>query len=271
MTIYLDVVFFMNLIYQLGILVTANILLHMHASGVRLILSSVLGSACYCVGIVAGVPLFVFPYQLAAAGIIGAISVFVAFLPKGKEDWIKLILLQFILSVCLAGFLQLLSDVTGESYLLLTSSAALIFLCIFCIRIKRILQEKIREEKYVYQVTLIHGGSKITVKGLLDTGNGLTDPISRKPVVILQKSAAARLLGEKGVSTQSGYRLIPYESIGKKKGILEAFYLEELRAVKKGNGKGTEELVRVRVLCAVYEENYSTNGGYELILSPLLL
>lgn len=271
MTIYLDVVFFMNLIYQLGILAVTNVLLHMHARGIRLILASAIGSGCYCLGILAGFPVSAFFYQLAAGGCIGAVSVFAAFLPAGKGKWMKLLLLQFFLSVCLAGFMQLLSDITGESYLLLTSSAAIVFLCLFCIKAKRVLQERIREEKYLYQVTLLHQGCEVTVRGLLDTGNGLTDPISRKPVVILQKSAALKLLRGKNISKQSGYRLIPYESIGTKKGILEAFYLDELRAVKRGSAKEDEEFVRARVLCAVYEEDYSTNGGYEMILSPLLL
>lgn len=270
MTIYLDVVFFINLLYQLGILVILNELFHMRTSVGRMFCGAVLGSAVYCGCLVAGVPVDGYPCNLAAGVLIGFISVAAAFFPKGGRKFAGLVLAECFLSVCLGGILELLPRGAGGSYLMLTGSAALVFMGLFCVRIRRLLLERTEKERSIQKVRLIHKGKLVDANGLVDTGNGLTDPISKEPVIIIQKSVKEMLLcGE--VSEQKGYRAIPYGSIGTKKGILEAFRLERLEILDENKRKKDEAIIRTQVICAVYEENFSTDGAYEVLLHPFLL
>lgn len=270
MTIYLDVVFFINLLYQLGILAILNGLFHMRASVGRLFCGAILGSAVYCGCLVAGVLVHGYPGNLALGALIGFISVAAAFFPKGGKKFGGLVLAECFLSVCLGGILELIPQGTRESYLMLTGSAALVFMGLFCIRIRRMLLERTERERNIQKVRLIHKGVLVEANGLADTGNGLTDPISKEPVIIIQKSVKDMLFcGE--VSGQKGYRAIPYGSIGTKKGILEAFRLERLEILNENKSKRDEAIVRTQVICAVYDENFSTDGGYEVLLHPFLL
>lgn len=271
MTIYLDVVFFMNLLYQLGILIVTDFLFHIHVPKWRIFAGAILGSAGYCICMIAQIPIRMFPANLITGTVIGVLSVLAAFYPTGRKKLGGLIVTEFFLAICLGGILELIQGPEKESYLLLTASGAIIFLAVFCIKVKKLLFERVNDENSIRKVRLYHKGKTAETYGLIDTGNGLTDPMSKEPVIIIQKSLREALLLQEEVKGQKGYRLIPYESIGKKKGVLEAFRLERLEIFKKEKNGKEEMIIRSQVMCAVYEENYSMKGSYEVILHPLLL
>ena len=271
MTIYLDVVFFMNLLYQMGILFLTDRLLHCNAKIRRLLLGGGLGSLCFCLGLLIGIPVAKTGWNFLFAALIGVISSVTAFYPQNKRKLPVILALELFLSICLAGTLQIISRITGKSFVTLSAVGALLFLGLFCLSLKQLLLASMRKKKDIYDVVFFHKGRQVRGKGLLDTGNSLYDPISKEPVVILQKSIAKQLLLGEMPQDQKGYRIIPYQSIGTTKGILEAFLVEKLTIFADQSGKDKEKIIRTQVLCAVYEENYSTNGGYEIILHPLLL
>lgn len=270
MTVYLDMVFFINLLYQLGILYITGLLFRMKREIFRMAAASALGSACYCIMIVMGLPVTKFPGNLLAGAVLGVFSGVAAFYPVARKKLLGVLLCEAALSFCLSGILDLWGEEVKDGYLMLTSSAALVFLGLFCIKMKRLLFERIQEEKSILRVRLYHKGRMADTYGLVDTGNGLVDPISKEPVIIIQKSLSEKLLLKEGIGEQRGYRVIPYGSIGRKKGILEAFRMERLEILKERENGKDEAVIREKVLCAVYEENYS-NNSYEVILTPLLL
>lgn len=271
MTIYLDVVFFMNLLYQLGILAVVDLLFHMGTSKWRIFAGAVIGSILYCGCIVLEIPVLRFPINVVAGVLIGIISILIAFVSKARKKLCGLILAEIFLSLCLGGILELMPGGTVESYLLTTGAGALIFMGLFCVKIKKLLIQRVRNEKSICKVKISHKGRLAYANGLVDTGNSLTDPISGEPVIIIQKSLREKILLEEPVTEQKGYRLIPYGSIGIRKGILEAFRLEQMEISNKTQDGKDEAVIRTQVICAVYEGNYSTNGAYEVILHPHLL
>lgn len=270
MTVYLDMVFFINLLYQLGILYITGLLFRMKRNIFRMAAASALGSACYCAMIVMGLPVMKFPGNLLAGTALGVFSAVAAFYPVARKKLLWVLLCEVVLSLCLSGILDLWGEEAKGGYLMLTSSAALVFMGLFCIKMKRWLLERLQEEKSILRVRLYHKGRKADTYGLVDTGNGLVDPISKEPVIIIQKSLSEKLLLKEGIGEQKGYRVIPYGSIGRKKGILEAFRMERLEILKERENGEDEAIIREKVLCAVCEENYS-NNAYEVILTPLLL
>ena len=110
-------------------------------------------------------------------------------------------------------------------------------------------------------VELYLGSKKYQIKGMIDTGNGLRDPISGTPVSILDRHTARKLFGEEHLKD---VRYIPYQSIGKKAGVLPAVQLERMCILKD-----TECWVE-KPLIASSEETISKGGEYEMILNPNL-
>ena len=54
----------------------------------------------------------------------------------------------------------------------------------------------------VYEIVIAYGGSSLTISGMVDTGNLLKDPISGKPIIIVEKKALLGIIDE-GVLNKS--------------------------------------------------------------------
>lgn len=106
-------------------------------------------------------------------------------------------------------------------------------------------------------------GRKLTLKALLDTGNGLREPISGRPVSIIERDVYDTLCHQ---TIQERYRVIPYHSIGKEHGILQGTEVDELIIWRED-----EPYVQKKAVIALYEGKLSGNGSYQMILHTGLL
>lgn len=79
-------------------------------------------------------------------------------------------------------------------------------------------------ENHICRAVLMRGGECVKTAALLDSGNSLTEPISGKPVCVIDGGLFRELWGEE----TTGYRAIPYHSVGKRRGIMEGYLLEKL-------------------------------------------
>ncbi len=268
MTVYLDVIFFINLLYQFGILEVLTMLYKIKVSTIRLLSGAVLGSLLYCLCIVLQLPLGELWYKIVLGIGIGIVVNIVAFVPMALHRMWILLMSQCLLAFCLSGILQFLPVNVQTGYLMLTASGAVIFLCLFCVRIRKMLFEKIRNEQSIYRAHIVHRGKLVEVNALMDTGNSLTDPISGEVVIVMQKTTMEKLFKEDELRQQPGYRMIPYHSIGKNDGILEAFRLERLEIVGKKT-RDDSNMLFLNLICAVHKHDYKS-GTYEVILHPLM-
>jgi len=136
-------------------------------------------------------------------------------------------------------------------------------------------------------VVLCFGTVRIPVKALIDTGNNLKDPLTGKPVVIIEYELlrpflpqATRSLFEKNQepdvqelisSLALSYwaprvRMIPFSTIGKQKGMLLGLRPDEIIVVNEGKP------VRVRdVVLGVYQKKLASDRGYQALLHPDIL
>ncbi len=106
---------------------------------------------------------------------------------------------------------------------------------------------------------VIAGDEKpIEVKALIDTGNGLEDPVSHRPVAVLDEEVWNSL---KRWMKPEKYKMIPYHSIGKERGLLEGYEIDEI-VVKGHTGRKQFE----KVIVAVYKGKVSGKGSYQMIL-----
>ena len=110
------------------------------------------------------------------------------------------------------------------------------------------------------EVELHFEGEIYQIKGLLDTGNGLMDPVSGSPVSVLDKRTANKLLGEE----TKNFRYISYRTIGKEHGLMPVFRIDGIRVC------GEKECWIERPLIGISEKEIGSEEEYEMILNPNL-
>lgn len=110
-------------------------------------------------------------------------------------------------------------------------------------------------------VTLF-GQKSIKVEALLDTGNGLIEPISGKPVAILDKEIFESVFGN---GEMLMFRAIPYHSVGKMHGILPGYLLDKIVVETE---EGAKEYRKIYIgIC----DNISETDKYKMIMHPKIL
>ena len=116
------------------------------------------------------------------------------------------------------------------------------------------LRKNIKISRNIYQVLLEIGTEKISVRALCDTGNSLVEPITKKPVSVIEENSLKSLNRE-----NMHYLMVPYNSVGKQHGLMCAFVADSLTV----NGRGIE-----KAIIGIHEGKLSQNKKYEMILHP---
>ncbi len=98
---------------------------------------------------------------------------------------------------------------------------------------------------------------------MLDSGNHLKDPISKKPVSIVESQWILPMERQK---KEENIKLIPYHSIGKNHGMMRGFVGDKL-VIKRER----DFAVIKRPVIGISENPLSDKGDYQMILSPALL
>ena len=155
-------------------------------------------------------------------------------------------------------FLKRYIKTDGNNYIftVLLPSAVVYFIIRFFIKRKKELQNEC-------EVLLNCGEKQIRLKAFIDSGNMLTEPISKKPVSIVE---SACLENAEIFMPKEKCKVIPYHSVGKRNGILMGFEFPEMKIMMQNQDKSLE-----KVIVAVSEEKLFLNGKYQMILHPKLL
>lgn len=166
----------------------------------------------------------------------------------------------FLLGGALTTLLRLLPGSEGW----LASGATVLLLGAGCYEGIRLLTLHWRRREGSCRVTLYgEDGRSIQVGGLVDTGNSLREPISGKPVAVLERMAWEELYpGE----APSGMRVIPYHSVGKPAGILSGYPVKSLEVETEGIRRTCKD-----VYIAIWQGKLSETGAYRILLQPSML
>ena len=121
----------------------------------------------------------------------------------------------------------------------------------------------------IVPVLLKCGEKEYQTTGLIDSGNALFDPISKEPVCVMTRKLYQQFFPGTEISERNGYRVIPYRSVGKRNGIMEAFVIDAIEVVRAEKRMDTE--VYCRILFAVCPDDFTKGAGYEIILHPKIL
>lgn len=286
--VYADILFITNLLLDYGILWATARFGHLSTTNLRLILGATLG-AVY--GVLMIYPQMAFLYVMSVKAIFSLLIIAVAFPRLTIKKYLQATAYFYVISFAMAGavlggssflsnnsfFFQTL-DVKSTT-LFFALAMAMIFGRWGLIHLKRHWQKS----QYRIPVEIFIEKKSLIIEALIDTGNELRDPLSRKPVIIVEYQAIKKILpvdfqqyferfGGEDVTKVMEHcgnfdwvtkiRMVPFNSIGKHHGMLLG-YKPELIVIL-----GQKKVVTKDVIICLYHKPLSTSGGYRAVLNP---
>ena len=187
MKVYLDLVFFINFMFDTLLLLTVNIILKRNAKLIRIILGGFIGSISifFLFLNISSFTLFILKI------IISVLMILIAF---KKDNFFKNFLYLYLVSIVLGGFLYFINDAFSYKHngIIFINNGFSINIILILLLTPIILFIYIKQVKslkninsYNYKVSFTYLNKKYTYTAFLDTGNNLYDPYTNNPVIIL--------------------------------------------------------------------------------------
>ena len=272
-----ETLLFLNAAIDTGLLVCSARLCGEQLRWGRMILAGFLGGVYAVAALLPGGDFL--RHGLVKASMAAAICL-VAF--GASARYFRLTAVYCAMGCLFAGLVLAFTQLTGTGLLQLpgggfypVSAMALLSIGALCLAIVRLMfAGSIQHTTRSYETLELRlGENMVSLRALIDTGNTLKDPMTNEPVLVLDWSAAARLLPESNLREQDFLhpaelmrrlmlehpglraRLVPYRAVGVSQGLLLA-----VRCERKGkNGKITP------ALAAFSPTPVSGDGAYEAL------
>jgi stage II sporulation protein GA (sporulation sigma-E factor processing peptidase) len=213
---------------------------------------------------------------------INIISAKTALKLKGKLNIIKAFVLLYGMTFLFGGILNCVtySGCMNVEQLLLAG-----FVIFILIRGTIILYNMHKRSlSKICEVTISLNCRQLKLKGLVDTGNSLVEPISKKPVNIVPLDVIKELLSAQQINyieifleykmesididygDLSDICYVPYCSVGKKNGLLPAIRVEKMKIVQ---GEKVNEITKP--IIGICQNDFVSDKRYHIILNPNLV
>lgn len=226
--LYVDSLFFMNFIMNLYLLILVDRSVLGRAGLGRLALGAAVGALGFLV------PLFgtgSVILRLAAGLALGMIGMlFISFQIRGLRMFLKLLERLAVYSFGMGGAMLFLIRCLPWARGFLAGAIGVLGTGGLLFILFRRFRYGIHMKADTCRATLIQGDMRMEVAALMDSGNSLTEPVSGKPVCVVDKCVFQTLLKDGA----RGFRAIPYHSVGKKKGVMWGYLLSGLELESEG-------------------------------------
>lgn len=258
--LYIDVLFLINFMMDSLLLMAVKKVLRCPVKNGRVFVGSGLGAVLTCVLVALPLPAAV---KLPAyyAGIPGMMIRAGLDIRKGRQFW-KAFGLLYVSAFLMGGMLQILRPWVRTGSIFFASAVPIYYLMYGIWRFLTMLR---KQEERLCEVVLYIGPETYRMHALLDTGNGLTDPISGDPVSVIDPACAQKMLEKE--RTDTGVRYIPYRTVGGE-GVMPVFRAEQMEVFLPGE-KG--EFRMRRPIIGICEGQISGHEEYQMILNPNVL
>lgn len=180
----------------------------------------------------------------------------------GKSSWREFLenwAVVYLMVIFLGGVMELLKNsATGMTFFWIQAVIAALILSV----VTWYLGRRKQFGNQLFQVTLVHRGHAMEIMGYWDSGNQLRDPYNHRPVCILSRHMAAKILNPK----KDRVHFIPYCSLGQKEGLLP---VTEITCIKIQNGRNKVEIRPAAV--GIANEGLLEGKEYDMILHASML
>lgn len=263
--LYVDSLFLVNFVMNLYLLLLTNRSLFCAATRKRLVLGAAIGAALYFLQFFCKGPFWLKSLTGVLPGTV--VMILFTFRVRKFRAFLEITERMVIYAVLMGGTILLLAKKVQWIENRITGIGGILGLGALLYLLFGYLMERKRQKDSLCKVTLISKGSKLTVTALVDSGNSLVEPISGKPVCIVENGILTGLLDVENCL----YRVIPYHSIGKRRGILKGYLMPEMQIEINGVTKVCKD-----TYVAVCEEYISytrdeSDCQVKMILHPSLL
>ncbi|MFC3745512.1 sigma-E processing peptidase SpoIIGA [Paenibacillus sp. GCM10012306] len=300
LVVYIDLIFATNLLIDGVLLWLTGWLVKLKVSWWRLVLSAVVG-ALYVVMMF--VPELTFLYTFLIKFGLSVIMLWIAFGFGSLQRYLRTMGAFYIINFAAAGgivgihyLLQSSGDIWngimftaagGHAYRLkigmwfVIALLPLVLLCFKVVHTSRMKREQL--ESYIGEVIVEIDGVIVSCLGLLDTGNRLSDPLTKIPVMVMEsslwetqlpaswkgrltQSSADQLLLEtdgQSFAWQDRIRLVPYRGVNRSASFMLA--LKPDRVTIKLDG---DTFCSKRVLIGLDGGTLSGDGAYRAVIHP---
>ena len=295
MTVYLDVVLLENLCMNYIILFATGYLMKIKMKQLRLIVSSILGSIYAVIAYLEILPIY---SSFGMKVVLSILMVYIAFKPKGVKILSKQLIIFYLTSFVFGGCAFALLYFVRPQDILMRNG---VYVGTYPIKIAllggivgfiityiafRIVKTKLRRKDILYNIEITLQEKRLKVKAMLDTGNLLKDPISKMPVIVVEKEQLYSLLpiqlldhieewigGDEEFLNQieekeliARFRIIPFSSVGKQNGLMLGFKADQVEIEKE---EGTQ--IRKNVIIGIFNQNLSRDKRYSALIGLDLL
>ncbi len=261
----------------------------------RKLLAAILGGLGACFSIMvpifrSGILMILFGFLLASC------MLKITFRYETVKALVRDVLIYYAITFLVGGILNYLYYYTSAGYyiteflrILPSKTLNFCYLIIFFViargfihLVKRILLQMKANEELFYNVELVFGEKKITCKGLLDTGNNLREPLSKKPVIIADIDGVKEILPDELIDFAKDYmgdvnqtdmdqyairiKWIPYHAVGTDQGILPGIVFDEVNVLRED-----EVVHNPNITVAIYQGKLTVDDNYHIILHKELL
>ncbi|CEP69504.1 Peptidase U4, sporulation factor SpoIIGA [Moorella glycerini] len=297
--VYLDVLLAINLVMDYLILWTTARLGQLATTGWRLLAGAAVG-AVYSLAIL--FPGGEWEQVLLVKILFSVIMVLVAFFPLNGQRFLQALVYFYLAAFAMGGaMLGAIYLASGEAatpviggtlvlvhnirytWLLVAVAAAGMLAVLGTGWLKKNFWQQVLR----LPVIITFAGRQRALKALVDTGNSLRDPLTQRPVIIVEYSALKGLLPEEIIKHYSSQeepdleslvkslasspwvtrlRLLPYHSLGQSQGMLLGLRPDEVIVITN------ERMIKIKdVIVGLYRERLSPEGNYRALLHPDLL
>lgn len=290
MTVYIDVILIENLIMNYIIIFATGIILKIKMKQIRIILGSLIGAIYTIIAYVSNLRIY---SNFILKFILSIIIVYVSFNPQTQKQLWKSLLIFYLTSLVFGGAAfaiiyvvrpqeilrnnQLIFGTTSMKVILF--SAILAFIVI--ILAFKIVKNKISKKDMFCDIEVKINEEIIKTKAMIDTGNFLKEPITNKPVVVIEHTLLydcipkqilnniEQILGGDFTNVPeeireeyiSKLKFIPFSSLGKQNGMLIGINAKYIKIKSEEN-----ENINENVIVGIYNKSLTKRGEYRALI-----
>lgn len=292
MTIYIDLIFFENIIMNSIIIYATSLIVKSKVKIIRLILSATIG-AIYSIALyITNMKIYT---SIFSKFVLSIVMMYVAFKPQKVKKLCKQTIIFYLTSFIFGGVaLYLVYYLKPEEilikngmyvgeYVLKVIILGAIFACIIVKISVNLIKSKI---KCSYcKITIKLNEKEITTQAMIDTGNLVKEPITNAPVVIVESSLLEGIIPREilknldnilcgnlsNISQElqdiyiSKLRCIPFSSLGKENGMLVGIKASEIIVENEDEIK-----VNKNIVLGIYDKSLTKKGEYRALIGTEL-
>ena len=198
---------------------------------------------------------------LVGFGGVTALVIYWLFRPRCREYFFKLLSCFYFSIFILGGTFLLLETMWEGKRISMYVWGVLVVFMVFIV--EKVYIRVTAKSDFREVVLTISENRMCRVWALVDSGNGLVEPISGSSVSVVEEEA---VVAYKDLFQKEKFRLVPFHSVGKERGMLEAYFIDKMEIKNEGESWSVKN-----PMIAIAKEKISTSGNYQMILHPNIL